>query len=122
MHRHSKISRVMDYLSAGWVAALLLATTNGQEVQHVVVSPVEPYLIPSVAKKSNDVLTQRNNNQRSGTTVWRGLDQASVSNGRFGFIGSIDNLAGVVLAQPLFMESVNFPDGSRSVVFLATSM
>src|SRR5437762_1597191 len=83
------------------VPALIVAGFHapaGQEVDRVVVSPVQPYLIPIAARASADVVTQRNNHQRTGTTFWRGLDQSLVSNGRFGFIGSIDNLNGVVLA------------------------
>ena len=112
--------RLFLYLLCGAVV-LLSCAIHAQEVEQVVVSPMQPYLIPSTAKTSNDVLTQRNNNQRTGAVVWSGLNQSSFAAGHFGLIGKIGGIQGVVLSQPLFMESVKFPDGVRSVVFIATS-
>ena len=68
-----------------------------------------------------DVVTQRYNNLRTGTTLHGGLDQRAVSGGMFGWIGKLE-VDGVVLAQPLFMASVDFPQkGRRPAVFIATS-
>src|SRR5262249_46935947 len=78
-----------------------------------------------------DVLTQRYNNLRTGTTLQPGFDQDAVGN-RFGFIGilgaqepedtqDLNAIDGVVLAQPLFMERVIVKGQLRSAVFIATS-
>lgn len=66
-----------------------------------------------------DVATQRYNNLRTGATLHGGLDQRAVSDG-FGLVGHLD-VDGVVLAQPLFMAGVDFPQGRRSAIFIATS-
>jgi hypothetical protein len=79
-----------------------------------------------------DVVTQRYNNSRTGATVYGGLDQRAVSSSNFGLIGMLgakkledtqdpNHIDGVVLAQPLFMASIDFPQGRRSAVFIATS-
>jgi hypothetical protein len=93
----------------------------GQELDRIVMSPVQPYVIPATSRVSGDVLTQRNNNQRTGVTEWKGLDQGAVAVGRFGLIHTIRNINGVVLAQPLFIESVTLGNERRSLVFIATS-
>jgi hypothetical protein len=84
-----------------------------------------PKMPPSNAEPANpasprDVVTHRYNNLRTGTTLHGGLDRRAVSDGSFGFIKALD-VDGVVLAQPLFVESVNFPQGRRPAVFIATS-
>jgi hypothetical protein len=95
----------------------------------VVVLPHSAITIPVPAPPSNadadaasvgDVITQRYNNLRTGTTLNGGLDQRAVSDGRFGLLTALD-VDGVVLAQPLFMAGVDFPQGGRSAVFIATS-
>ena len=69
----------------------------------------------------DDVVTQRYNNLRTGTTLHSGLDPSAVSVDSFGLVGKLD-VDGVVLAQPLFMEGVEFPNkGRRPAVFIATS-
>ncbi|MGH7842229.1 MAG: hypothetical protein ACREQT_12015 [Candidatus Binataceae bacterium] len=92
--------------------------------------PYGDIIIPVPAPPSNadpmnpaspgDVVTQRYNNLRTGATLHGGLDQRAVSDGKFGFLKALD-VDGVVLAQPLFMAGVNFPQGRRSAVFIATS-
>jgi hypothetical protein len=68
-----------------------------------------------------DVVTQRYNNLRTGTTLHSGLDPSAVSVDSFGLVGKLE-VDGVVLAQPLFVESVDFPNkGRRPAVFIATS-
>jgi len=80
---------------------------------------------PSNASAANpasvlDVVTQRYNNLRTGTTQHGRLDQRAVSDGRFGLLKAID-VDGVVLAQPLYLAGVDFPQGRRPAVFIATS-
>ena len=76
---------------------------------------------PMNADLPEDVVTQRYNNLRTGTTLHGGLDQRAVSNEMFGFIDKLE-VDGVVLAQPLFMAGVDFPQrGRRPAVFIATS-
>jgi len=80
-----------------------------------------------------DVLTQRYNNLRTGTTFQDKLNQDAVEH-HFGFIGilgsknldateQVDHNAidGVVTAQPLFVKDVAVQGHSRSVVIIATS-
>jgi outer membrane protein assembly factor BamB len=91
-----------------------------------IVIPVPVPNPPSNADPANpaspaDVVTQRYNNLRTGTTLYGGLDQRAVSDRQhFGFLQHLD-VDGVVLAQPLFVESVDFPQGRRPAVFIATS-
>jgi hypothetical protein len=97
---------------------------------HDIVLPV-PRMPPTNADPMNpnspgDVLTQRNNNLRTGTTLHGGLDQTAVSDPRFGLLGHLD-VRGAVLAQPLFVANVDFKPpalhlGLRSAVFIADSM
>ena len=78
---------------------------------------------PMNADSPEDVVTQRYNNLRTGTTLHGGLDhQAWLDGDRlFGLIGKLE-VDGVVLAQPLFMSGVDFPQkGRRPAVFIATS-
>lgn len=76
---------------------------------------------PENPASPRDVVTQRYNNLRTGTTLHGGLDQRAVSDGKFGFLKALE-VDGVVLAQPLFMANVDFPQkGQRSAVFIATS-
>jgi hypothetical protein len=100
--------------------------------QGIVVGPEEPFLIPVWPKASNappfnprspaDVLTQRNNNQRTGMTLSSSLDQSAVAPGRFGLLHQFELPDdGAVLAQPLYMDSVAFRKGHRSGVFIATA-
>ena len=85
-----------------------------------------PTMPPSNADPINraspgDVVTQRYNNLRTGTTLYGALDQRAVSDGKFGLIDKLE-VDGVVLAQPLFMYNVEFPNkGRRPAVFVATS-
>jgi hypothetical protein len=77
---------------------------------------------PMNADSPEDVVTQRYNNLRTGTTLHGGLDQRVVSGGMFGLIGKLEEVDGVVLAQPLFMAGVDFAQkGRRPAVFIATS-
>jgi hypothetical protein len=85
----------------------------------VVFDPVDPNVGLFPSNVGSNTFTQRNNNQRTGVTAWRGLNQSSVS--RFGQLAKI-TVPGAVLAQPLFAEAVRLADGERrSVIFVATS-
>jgi hypothetical protein len=84
-----------------------------------------PTMPPSNADPMNpaspgDVLTQRYNNLRTGTTLFGGLDQRSFSDQRFGLLGRLE-VDGAVVAQPLFMANVVIKEKRRSAVFIATS-
>ena len=80
-------------------------------------------MLTPVAEFSSNVLTQRNNNQRTGVTNWAGFNKSSFANGNFGKLGAAISVDGSVVAQPLFMESVNFADGKApgDAIFIATS-
>jgi hypothetical protein len=88
-----------------------------------------PTMPPSNADPMNraspgDVVTQRYNNLRTGTTFQTGLSRDAVEH-HFGYIGILGNdrnaITGVVTAQPLFVENVAVQGQSRSVVIIATS-
>src|SRR5436309_1982312 len=57
------------------------------------------------------VLTQHNNNQRTGANLEESLTTESVRSGKFGLLFSriVD---GQIYAQPLYVSGVAFPDGS----------
>jgi hypothetical protein len=84
------------------------------------VHPLPSNADPANPASSNDVITQRNNNLRTGTVVQPAMSQASVSDGHFGLMASLP-VDGAILAQPLFMNSVQFAEGRRSAIFIATS-
>jgi hypothetical protein len=132
--------RAAQYLIVRLAIAMLIGATASSSpadtvrpnpvivLPHDIVLPV-PAMPPSNADPMNpaspgDVLTQRYNNLRTGTTFQTGLDQDAVRD-RFGFIGILGNddnaIEGVVLAQPLFMEKVLVEGRERSAVFIATS-
>jgi hypothetical protein len=79
-----------------------------------------------------DVVTNRYNNLRTGTTLHGGLDQQPLLDKKFGYLKAL-NVDGVVLAQPLYMDKVEFDvteqlgseigslHGPKSAVFIATS-
>jgi hypothetical protein len=116
------------------IALIIGAAASPAPADTVLPGPVivlpDDVIIPVPARPSNadpmnpaspaDVVTQRYNNMRTGTTLSGGLDQLSVSDPRFGLLGHVD-VRGAVLAQPLFMAGVNFPQGRRSAVFIADS-
>jgi hypothetical protein len=80
-----------------------------------------PVTLLTAPYDDRNVLTLRNNNQRTGASKWPGLNPSSSEKDRFGILGKID-VDGAVLAQPLFMESVQFVYGPPSdAVFVATA-
>ena len=68
--------------------------------------------------RAEDVLTQRNNNLRTGASSWPGLNQSSVKG--FHLLAAL-NVEGPVLAQPLVIDSVNFRGTRRAMVWIATT-
>ena len=118
----------MRYLSAAALIVTIIAAFAAYGDSYVV-WPDEPFIIPAHPEATNagpanprspeDVLTQRYNNQRTGTTFSSTLNQDTVVPGRFGYLGQL-NVEGAVLSQPLFMARSNF-NGGRSVVFVATA-
>jgi hypothetical protein len=123
------------FLSIPMVVAVAVAATatSADTVRQgpAVALPFGDIIIPVPAPPTNadpmnpaspgDVVTQRYNNLRTGTTLHSGLDPSAVSVDSFGLVGKLD-VDGVVLAQPLFVEGVEFPNkGRRPAVFIATS-
>lgn len=135
------IGRACDRAVQGVIVTLAIAVLIGAAASSSLAYTVRPSSVvalpfgdivipvpmpPSNADPANpasprDVVTQRYNNLRTGTTLHGGLDQRAVSDGKFGFVKALE-VDGVVLAQPLFMANVDFPEkGLRSAVFIATS-
>src|ERR1700730_209070 len=123
--------------------ALILAfestsLVSAQDIGSVIVSPNTPYVIPVPIPayqfpyavlavdyayqfpdyQSNEVLTQRNDNNRTGASYVTGINQHSV--GSFRKLGEF-RVDGVVLAQPLFARGAKVKDISQPVLIIATS-
>ena len=82
-------------------------------------------LAPPSRAWGEDVLTQRNNNLRTGVSSWPGLDQSTVKD--FQLLASLP-VDAPVLAQPLVVQSQNWTDQRRppviqrlSVLWIATA-
>ena len=71
----------------------------------------------SACSSGLDVLTQRNDNMRTGATSWPGLNQTSVKTFQLLHTLPVD---APVLAQPLFLKSIQFRGTGRSMVWVAT--
>ncbi len=75
---------------------------------------------PAPALAQVDVVTQHNNNQRTGANLNEAiLNTSNVNSQRFGklFTRSVDDL---VFAQPLYLSDLTINDDDRNVVFVAT--
>ena len=105
-------SRAVRHLIFSLSIALMIGVAaSSSPADNVVPGPVivlpDDVVLPVPAPPSNadpmnpaspaDVVTQRYNNLRTGTTLNGGLDQFSVSNPRFGLLGHLD-VRGAVLA------------------------
>src|SRR5262245_36245017 len=66
-----------------------------------------------------DVLTERNNNERTGAVEDTAFDAAAFASG-WGKLGELP-VDGRVYAQPLYVEGVQTPSGMRNVVYVATA-
>ena len=78
-------------------------------------------LLPSFALSQVQVLTEHNDLARSGTNTNEAL--LTPANVNLNFFGKLftQNVDGYVVAQPLYLSAVAFPDGStHNVVFVAT--
>ena len=75
-----------------------------------------------LAQSSLDVLTQHNDNARSGAYLAETtLTPAMVSSGRFGLLYARD-VSGDVLAQPLYVHQVRTARGRTNMFFIATAL
>jgi hypothetical protein len=72
---------------------------------------------------ADDVLTQRYNNERTGSHRQPGLNQAAVQEKSWGLLGTLA-VQGTVYAQPLYVENLLLPNnpGPRNVVYVATAL
>jgi hypothetical protein len=70
------------------------------------------------APRSDDVLTQRNDNNRTGTSYVPGINQHTVQ--RFRRLGAFA-VSGVVLSQPLFVHDATVDNKRQPVLIVATS-
>ena len=76
-------------------------------------------LLPSVGFAS-DVLTERNNNGRTGATQVVNLNASTFAAGSWGKRGEL-SVDGRVYAQPLYVERLQIPNqGVHDVVYIAT--
>jgi hypothetical protein len=82
----------------------------------VVVPIFSDYVFPRY--RSDDVLTQRNDNNRTGTSYVAGINQHTVA--RFKRLGSFP-VNGVVLSQPLYVHSAMVNNARQPVLIVATS-
>ncbi|MBV9287173.1 MAG: hypothetical protein JO288_05015, partial [Hyphomicrobiales bacterium] len=71
---------------------------------------------------SADVLTQRYNQERTGSVLQRGLNQKTVQDPKWGLVGEL-SVQGTVYAQPLVVENLQTPaaPNGTDVVFVATA-
>ena len=80
--------------------------------------------VTPASESSHNVITQRNNNQRTSASNWAGFNQSSFASGHFGRLDKVIQVSGSVVAQPLFIESVPFADGlpPSDAIFISTSL
>jgi alpha-tubulin suppressor-like RCC1 family protein len=76
-------------------------------------------LTVSDAVRAADVLTQRNDNARTGASIWPGLNQQTVRDFRLLATLKVD---GPVTAQPLFADGVEIDGVKHSIIFTATAL
>src|SRR5262245_6388755 len=103
---------------------------DGQDITGVVVlpsvptAPKMPIVVPVFSDyafpdyRSDDVLTQRNDNNRTGASHVPGINQHTVT--RFKRLGSFP-VNGVVLSQPLYVQSAAVNGIRQPVLIVATS-
>jgi hypothetical protein len=75
-----------------------------------------------IGPTSADVLTQRYNLERTGSTIQPGLNQSTVQDPRWGLLGKLE-VRGTVYAQPLVVENIQIPGAPspRDLVYVATA-
>ena len=105
----------------------LAVALHGQDITGALVlpsMPKMPIVVPIFSDdvfpqyQSEDILTQRNDNNRTGASHVAGINQHTV--GRFGRLGSF-RVNGVVLSQPLYVRSATVNGTRQSVLIVATS-
>ena len=84
----------------------------------VVVPASSDYVFPNY--RSDDVLTQRNDNNRTGASHVAGINQHTVTPGRFKRLGAFP-VNGVVLSQPLYVHRAMVNNVVQPVLVVATS-
>src|SRR5947207_3169063 len=78
-------------------------------------------LLASIVSAQTDVLTNRNDNNRTGANLTEDiLNTANVNSSQFGFLFSY-HVQGNIFAQPLLISGVQTPIGRLNVLYVATS-
>ncbi|WP_166298203.1 hypothetical protein [Bradyrhizobium sp. 2S1] len=93
-----------------------VAATAAPALPLVIVPILSDYVFP--VPQSEDVLTQRNDNNRTGTSHVPGINQNTVQ--RFKRLGSFA-VHGTVLSQPLFVKNAMVGNVRQPVLIVATS-
>src|SRR5437879_4622713 len=118
--RQLVVALVLVY-TFGFPPSCHMPRATAQEIGNIIPLPDMPFVIPAAhifpTYLSQHVLTQRVDNQRTGTIHAAGLDQGSFAAGRFRLLQSL-NVDAPVTAQPLFVSSLNPPTGT---VIVATA-
>src|SRR5579863_1228897 len=80
-------------------------------------------ILPVFPLRAQDFTTERNDNNRTGTSFNTGLNQAVFGrNSQWRRIAAL-SVTGNVLAQPLLLEQVQVPPGlNRDIVYVATEL
>jgi hypothetical protein len=102
-----------------WVG--LIFSVAAEDVGSVVALPDAPFVVPMTvfpAYNSPDVLTQRNDNNRSGASFVAGVNQTTVKN--FRKLAELA-VAGVATTQPLYSHSSMVRGKLQPVLIVATS-
>ncbi len=112
-------------LVGGLLGLSLAGPARAADIGSVIVLPNEPYVIPVPDRDytfpsytSLDVLTQRNDNNRSGVSHWPGVNQHTLP--RFRRLNEF-SVSGVVTAQPLYVHSAVVQNVRQRVLIVATS-
>ena len=115
--------RYLAGLLCFWIGAS--SRVVAQDVGSVIVLPNEPFVIPVLNHdyrfpdyRAGEVLTQRNDNNRTGASYTPGVNQNSVQT--FRKLGEF-RVGGVVLAQPLYARSATVRNIRQPVLVIATS-
>jgi hypothetical protein len=99
----------------------LIDSAPAEDIGSVIALPIAPFVVPMTVfptYNSPDVLTQRNDNNRSGTSFVSSVNQTKVKN--FRKLAEL-TVAGVVTAQPLYSHSSMVRGKLQPVLIVATS-
>lgn len=121
--RHVVLGLHLAGLSCFWAGAPTRAIA--QDIGSAIALPDAPFVIPVLnhdyrfpSYRTDEVLTQRNDNNRTGASYVAGINQKSV--GSFRKLGEF-SVDGVVLAQPLYASSATVRNVRQKVLIIATS-